>query len=293
MKTMKSILRFSLILFLCLALTGAAYILTASAKITPKPDMEGTTLITLVKGDTLWDLAAKHLEDPLRWPEFKEYNDFTNPDQIYPDEMMRIPVKMVMDMVQEAVEEEMVTLSELEVIQKELAATEEKLAAMEAEAMAAKEAVGVTAADVTAIKMMVEDLIARQKMVEDGLQDVQSQLEELPEVAAKLNASLMEHAEASKKKISKVHEEVEAARGDIKKLRKTVKDNQKAGMKSLKASEEMLAAGIKANAESLDKLHEIERGATEEPNQSKRTLAFLTTLAGGAAWFAISAIGSD
>ena len=55
---MKSILRFSLILFLCLFLTGAAYILTASAKITPKPDMEGTTLITIVKGDTLWDLAT-------------------------------------------------------------------------------------------------------------------------------------------------------------------------------------------------------------------------------------------
>ena len=54
MKTMKSILRFSLILFLCLFLTGAAYILTAAAKITPKPDMEGTTLITIVKGDTLW-----------------------------------------------------------------------------------------------------------------------------------------------------------------------------------------------------------------------------------------------
>ena len=93
MKTMKSILRFSLILFLCLFLTGAAYILTASAKITPKPDMEGTTLITIVKGDTLWDLATKHLEDPLKWAEFKQYNDFSNPDLIFPDEMMQIPAK--------------------------------------------------------------------------------------------------------------------------------------------------------------------------------------------------------
>ena len=66
MKIMKSILRFSLILSICLFLTGAAYILTASAKITPNPDMEGTTLITIVKGDTLWDLAIKHLEDPMK-----------------------------------------------------------------------------------------------------------------------------------------------------------------------------------------------------------------------------------
>ena len=98
MKTMKSILRFSLILFLCLFLTGAAYILTASAKITPKPDMEGTTLITIVKGDTLWDLATEHLKDPLKWSEFKQYNDFSNPDLIFPDEMMQIPAKMVMEM---------------------------------------------------------------------------------------------------------------------------------------------------------------------------------------------------
>ena len=286
MKMMKSILRFSLILYLCVLLTGASYILTASAKITPNPDMEGTTLITIVKGDTLWDLATKHLEDPLKWPEFKKYNTFTNPDWIYPDEMLRIPAKMVEEIIEVAVEKDMVTLEELEMVKAELAA-------MEARAMAAEEAAGVTAADVTAIKMMVDDLIARQKKVEKGLKGVQEGLAGLPEVAAKLNASLMEHAEASKKKISRAHKEVEAARGDIKELRKTVKEKHKAGMEAAKASDEMLAAGIKANADSLDKLHTMHRGATEEPNKSKRTLAFLTTLAGTAAWFAISAIGSE
>ena len=287
MKMIKSILRFSLILYLCLFLTGAAYILTASAKITPNPDMEGTTLITIVKGDTLWDLATKHLEDPLKWPEFKMYNTFTNPDRIYPDEMMRIPAKMVMEIVEEAVEEEMVTLAELEMVKAELAA-------MEAEAMAAKEMMGVTAADVTAIKMMVDDLIARQKKVEKGLKGVRDEMVKMPDVVGKINASLMDHAKASKKKISKVHKEVEATRGDIKELRKTVKDKNKAGMEALKASEEMLAAGIKANADSLAKLHKMKKDKMmKKPSKSKRTLAFLTTLAGTAAWFAISAIGSE
>ena len=284
---MKSILRFSLVLYLCLFLTGAAYILTASAKITPNPEMEGTTLITIVKGDTLWDLATKHLEDPLKWPDFKKYNTFTNPDRIYPDEMLRIPAKMVMEMVEEAVEEEMVTLAELEMVKAELAA-------MEAEAMAAKEMMGVTAADVTAIKMMVDDLIARQKKVEKGLKGVRDEVVRMPDVVGKINASLMDHAKASKKKISKVHKEVEATRGDIKELRKTVKDKNKAGMEALKASEEMLAAGIKANADSLEKLHKVKKDKMmEKPSKSKRTLAFLTTLAGTAAWFAISAIGSE
>ncbi len=287
MKTMKSLLRFSLILYLCVLLTGASYILTASAKITPNPDMEGTTLITIVKGDTLWGLAATHLEDPLNWPEFKKYNTFTDPDRIYPDEMMRIPAKMVMEIVKDAVEEEMVTLSELEMVKAELAA-------MEAKAMAAEEAVGVTAADVTAIKKMLDDAIAQQKKLKSGLMELKSEVAESQANAIKeINSSLMEHAEASSMAISKAHKEVEGARGDIKELRGTVKEKYKAGMEAMKASDEMLAAGIKANADSLDKLHTMHRGATEEPNKSKRSLAFLTTLAGTAAWFAISAIGSE
>ena len=288
MKTMKSILRFSLILSFCLFLTGAAYILTASAKITPNPDTEGTTLITIVKGDTLWDLAMKHLEDPLKWPEFKQYNDFTNPDLIYPDEMMRIPAEMVVEMVEKAVEEDVVGVDELEMIKQELAA-------MEARAMAAEEAVGVTAADVTAVKMMIDDLIARQKKVEKGLKGVRDEVVRMPDVVGKINASLMDHAKASKKAISKVHEEVDEVEDDIEALRKTVKDKNKASMEALKASEEMLAASVKANADSLAKLHEMkkEMEAMEEPSSSKRTLVFLTTLAGTAAWFAISALGSD
>ena len=282
MKTMKSILRFSLILYLCLLLTGASYILTASAKITPNPDMEGTTLITIVKGDTLWGLAAKHLEDPEKWPEFKQYNTFTNPDRIYPDEMMRIPAEMVPEIIEEAVP--MVTLDELEKIKMELDA-------MTARAMAAEEAVGVTAADVAAIKKMIDGLIAQQKKVKSGLKDLKEEVAESQANAiSQINSSLMEHAEASSMAISKAHKEVKAARGDIKEVRQTVKDKYKAGMEAMKASDEMLAAGIKANADSLDKLHTMHRGATEEPNKSKRTLAFLTTLAGTAAWFALSAM---
>ena len=286
MKTMKLILRFSLILSICLFLTGAAYILTASAKITPNPDMDGTKLITIVEGDTLWDLATKYLEDPMKWPEFRQYNTFTNPDRIYPDEMMRIPAEMVEEIIEVAVEKDMVTVSELEQVKAELAD-------MLARAMAAEEAVGVTAADVTAIKKMVDDLIAQQKKVKHGLKDVKEELEGLPEVAAKLNASLMDHAEASKKKLSKIYDEVDEVEDDVEKVRKTVKEKHKAGMEALKASEEKLAAGIQANAESLDKLHTMHAGATEEPNNTKRTLAFLTTLAGTAAWFALSSLDMD
>jgi hypothetical protein len=283
MKTMKSILRFSLILYLCLFLTGAAYILTASAKITPNPDMDGTTLITIVKGDTLWDLAAKHLENSHAWPKFKEYNVFSDPNRIYPGEMMQIPAKEVETMVEVMVDEDMVTVSELEAVRAELAA-------MEARAIAAEEADAVTAADVTAIKKKVEALIEQQKQVEAGLKSVKEKVASTRDVAKKINKSLMGHAEASKKQISKVKEEVKAAREDIAKLRKTVKEKHKAGMEAMKASDKMLADGIKDNGENIDRLHTMHAGATEEPSKAKKTLAFLTALAGTAAWFAISAM---
>jgi len=284
MKTMKSILRFALILSICLFLTGAAYILTASAKITPNPDMDGTALITIVEGDTLWDLATKYLEDPMKWPEFRQYNTFTNPDRIYPDEMMRIPVKMVEEIIEKAVEEDTVTVSELEQVKAELAD-------MLARAMAAEEAVGVTAADVTAIKKMVDDLIAQQKMIEGGLMELKTEVAESQANAiSEINGALMEHAEASKMAISQVQEEVRDVEEDVNAFYNNMKEYQEANEEAHKATEDKLAAAIQANADSLDKLHTMHRGATEEPNNTKRTLAFLTTLAGTAAWFALSAL---
>ena len=286
MKTMRSILRFSLIFSICLFLTGATYILTASAKITPHADMEGTTLITIFKGDTLWDLAAEHLEDPLKWPEFKQYNTFSNPDQIYPDEMMRIPAKIVEEIIEVAVEEEMVTLTELETVKAELAA-------MEAKAMAAEEADAVTAADVTAIKKLVEDLIKQQKKVKSGLKEVKEEVAGMPEVVNKINKSLMKHAEASQHAIKEVHDEVHDVEEDVNSVLNTVKEYQEANMEAHKATEEALAAAIKANGENIDRLHTMHAGATEEPNKSKRTLAFLTTLAGTAVWFALTSLDLD
>ena len=202
--------------------------------------------------------------------------------------MMQIPAKMVMEIVEEAVEEDIVSVDELEMIKQELAA-------MEARAMAAEEAMGVTAADVTAVKMMIDDLIARQKKVEKGLKGVRDEVVRMPDVVGKINASLMKYAEASKKKISKVSEQVESLSGDVAKMGEMEGMYHERGMEGLKASEEMLAAGIKANADSLAKPHEMrmKKDAMEEPNSSKRTLAFLTTLAGTTAWFVISALGSD
>ena len=85
MKMIRGTLKLALVLYICAALSGV-YVLSASARITPHPDEDGTVLIEIVKGDTLWDLCQEHLKDPLRWRELSKYNDFTNPHLIYPGE---------------------------------------------------------------------------------------------------------------------------------------------------------------------------------------------------------------
>ncbi|MEY9969285.1 DNA-binding SARP family transcriptional activator [Streptacidiphilus sp. MAP12-16] len=73
------------------------------------PAVPGTTLrtadmrvCTVKEGDNLWDLAARHLGDPLRWPEIYQLNAhrpqadgraLTDPDLIYPHWTLRLPTK--------------------------------------------------------------------------------------------------------------------------------------------------------------------------------------------------------
>jgi len=46
---------------------------------------------TVKKGDTLWDIAAKFLDNPWRWPELWDRNPYiSNPDLIYPGDRLRL-----------------------------------------------------------------------------------------------------------------------------------------------------------------------------------------------------------
>lgn len=44
------------------------------------------------KGDTLWDIAEKYVNDPFRYPELAELSNIQNPDLIYPGDIVRIRI---------------------------------------------------------------------------------------------------------------------------------------------------------------------------------------------------------
>lgn len=51
---------------------------------------------TVVKGDTLWDIAHNELNDPFLWPKvWKENPEIKNPDRIYPGQTIKIPLYLL------------------------------------------------------------------------------------------------------------------------------------------------------------------------------------------------------
>ena len=47
-------------------------------------------------GDTLWDISNKELQDPFLWPKiWKENPGIVNPDRIYPDQLIKIPIYLL------------------------------------------------------------------------------------------------------------------------------------------------------------------------------------------------------
>lgn len=47
----------------------------------------------VVEGDTLWDIAARYLGDPFRYPELAKLSRINDPDLIYPGDLIRITKK--------------------------------------------------------------------------------------------------------------------------------------------------------------------------------------------------------
>jgi hypothetical protein len=50
----------------------------------------------VIKGDTLWDISKKELNDSFLWPKvWKENPSITNPDRLYPGQVLKIPLYLI------------------------------------------------------------------------------------------------------------------------------------------------------------------------------------------------------
>jgi LysM repeat protein len=87
---------------------------------------------TVVKGDTLWDISQKELNDFFLWPKiWKENPSIANPDKLYPGQTIRIPLYLRQK--EKAQEEVAPAEAAREPVRVEEAAQKEGMPAVEAE----------------------------------------------------------------------------------------------------------------------------------------------------------------
>ena len=282
MKMIRGTLKLALVLYICAALSGV-YVLSASAKITPHDGDDSTMLITIVKGDTLWDLCQKHLKEPLRWRELSKYNDFTNPHLIYPGEKLRIPLAMAKDVVEIAEGELAEQQAELERLKVELAESEATRDKLEAE--------------IKGLNASMGKLKAQLQALEDSLKAQKELMMAVTESGDEITSALKKAFEASETAILHEIAHVDEHLAGVDKMLKERKMEAAAThalIESIQGDVKMFLASVEANQKAISEVKmmlEDAKGVHEELSTSKRALVFLTTVAAGIGWFAISSIG--
>lgn len=282
MKMIRGTLKLALVLYICAALSGV-YVLSASAKITPHEGDDSTRIITIVKGDTLWDLCQEHLQDPLRWRELSKYNDFTNPHLIYPGEELRIPLAMLKEAKVVAEEKLVAQQAELEKLKVELAESEATRDKLEAEINGLNKSMDKLKAQIEALEASLKSQEKLMAAVSESGDAISSSIKEA--LAAKKTAILdaIAHLDEHLTELDKIVKEHKMAEEATGKLIESIQGDVKAAL-----------AQIEANQKAINEVKMIledAKGVHEELSSSKRALVFLTTVAAGIGLFAINAIG--
>ena len=283
MNMIKSTLKLAMILYICVALTGV-YALSASAKITPRDDSdEETTLITIEKGDTLWDLCQEHLKDPLKWRELSKYNDFTNPYLIYPGEKLRIPIAMAKNVAEMAEEEVKVKQEELEKLRTDLAESEAERDKLMAEIKGLNDSMA-------ELKKKIGELDASQKSQEKVIEAVNKAntdtANDVKRTVRNARNSLQEKLDTLNGNLDSVKEMLSAQQKEL----KATQDN----IKTVQADVKTALAHIETNQKGIAELKRMivdAQGVHEEVSSNKRAIVFITTVAAGIGLFVLNTIG--
>jgi len=269
MNSRKSILRYGIILYICVFLTGGPSVISSFAKITMKAPIEGE-VITIKKGDTLWHLARRYLGHPAKWPEFKKYNTFTNPHRIYPGEKMQIPVKVAKEIVREAAKEIEIRGPEIEAAIKALQNSNQEIS--------------------KALQAQMEELEALKKAVallSEEIARVENKVKSLDDRLSQTETEVKGELRKSTEQVNQLNEKVDTIGGNVKAMGGKVDQLAMDGQKITQSVETLT---IKVSELEKRKVAEPE---IEKPSHGKKAFAALTVLAGSIAWFVVSALSSS
>lgn len=276
------LIKFFIVAYLCTFLTGVPFVASSFAKITIKDPSKPLKVITIKKGDTLWDLAEEYLKDPIKWKEFQEYNIYTNPDLIFPDEEMQIPLKMLEDIGRQAVvdiQADVMTLEKFEEMREEIDA---KLKELEV-AIAQLKANSGTKADLTAIQEQIEDLqkqlvrLTRQPFVSAlDLHQAKTEITGKIEKSDEKVGGIETRMDGLEQSLKQGETSLQQVRGDLGEMDKNI---------------EALRTGIDKNQMAIKELKDMlaEEGKIVKPEKkNKRVFAFVTAVLAAATWFVVN-----
>ena len=282
MKIMKCLLALAVVFCFGISLFLTSFTVGFAATITPNPVSQGTKLITIKAGDTLWFLAGVYLKDPMLWGQFKQYNHFTDPNLIFPGERLLVPTtfQMPADSVPNMVD----------VLQKPVVSEE-----VIVEIQTKLEEAGISLAS---INKMVSAFDARVGLLDNMNRDLRDQIEASDERYTKINTKINQNTTHLNELANSVAESQRNMQTEISGVLSRVDDlqgelgtQQQTITAKIAADTQLIVQRVESNQAVMSGLKqkiEADQGPMEELSKGKRAFVALTAVVGGFVWFIVN-----
>ena len=217
------------------------------AKITPR-DKENYKMIIIKKGDTLGELAKEYLGDANKWPEFKKYNLFDNPNMIYVGEKLAIGYGQAKEMAEdlEKVLEEL--RAEMKALEKELTTQRvmltEKESTTEAERKALEKELALQRTTI------LEELTAKESITEAERKALEKELALQKTTLEGLDSTTEAGRKAIKDALAKKETDIATVNAKVKMLEKAIEELS-VGLKGIEMASPAELARLKEEVKAL------------------------------------------
>lgn len=292
MRRIEDLLKAGIIACVVVWLAWGPLAVSSLAKITMKPTDEPVKVITIEKGDTLWHLAGKYLNDPRKWKVFLKYNDFTNPNLIYPGEKMQVPLKVAKEM-REAMEEELSKLrrsyeamaEKFEKATAELEKMRKELIRLRTQNRELKESLDRNRRKMDQVRRSMERMSEQMAESRRSAEEMRKSMAQVREASVAQLTDLLNANRELRRKIAAMEEAINSRMAEIADKAREL-ERMREEMGSMSKRIDTLEKGI---SELNEKIKRAE-WPYERPSKNKRLFAFLTALAGAIAWATVSSL---